>query len=112
MYHYIKSEPQLWTVGTGIPEDKTWVSESDHNSPEEAAERVRYLNGGSVSKGVNHGDNAFPGYGEEGMTLREFLASQAMSGLLANTDWTDNTPERIAEESIRCAEALIKKLRG
>jgi hypothetical protein len=46
-YHYIQSEPGLWTVGTGTPgKGGDWEPESDHESPEAAAERVRYLNGG------------------------------------------------------------------
>ena len=44
-YVYIKSEAQLWTVGFYSP-DGSWHSESDHPTPEAAAERVHYLNGG------------------------------------------------------------------
>jgi hypothetical protein len=46
-YHYVQSEPGLWTVGTGTPgKGGNWEPESDHESREAAAERVRYLNGG------------------------------------------------------------------
>ncbi len=45
MYVYIRSEPQLWTVGFYKP-DGTWEPESDHASSEEAAQRVAWLNGG------------------------------------------------------------------
>ena len=45
MYVYIKTEPGLWTVGFYDPEGK-WQGDSDHDSPEKAAERVHYLNGG------------------------------------------------------------------
>jgi hypothetical protein len=48
MYHYIQSEPGLWTVGTGSPKEKTWEPESDHTSQQEAANRVIVLNGGTV----------------------------------------------------------------
>jgi len=48
MYVYIKSEPGLWTVGFYKP-DGTWTPESDHPSPEEAAKRVEWLNGGGVA---------------------------------------------------------------
>ena len=34
----------LWTVGHG--DGDTWFPESDHGSPDEAAARVRWLNGG------------------------------------------------------------------
>ena len=44
MYVYIRSEQCLWTVGFYDPNGK-WISESDHDSPESAAERVHYLNG-------------------------------------------------------------------
>jgi hypothetical protein len=43
-YVYLKSEPQLWTVGFYDPSGK-WHSESDHNTKEEAANRVAFLNG-------------------------------------------------------------------
>jgi hypothetical protein len=43
---YLRSEPQLWTVGFYRPDGK-WESESDHGSKDEAAERVHYLNGGN-----------------------------------------------------------------
>jgi hypothetical protein len=43
---YIKSEPNLWTVGFYNPHGK-WEPESDHSSSDKAAKRVHYLNGGS-----------------------------------------------------------------
>lgn len=46
MYVYKRSEPQLWTVGFYSPDGK-WNPESDHNTTEQAAKRVAYLNGGS-----------------------------------------------------------------
>jgi hypothetical protein len=47
MYVYIKSEPLLYTVGFYDPSGK-WHSESDHDSKDEAAARVAYLNGKSA----------------------------------------------------------------
>lgn len=44
-YVYIKTEPQLWTVGFYRP-DGTWEAESDHGTAEKAAARVHWLNGG------------------------------------------------------------------
>lgn len=41
---YLKSEPQLWTVGFYAP-DGEWEAESDHESPDDAAKRVHFLNG-------------------------------------------------------------------
>lgn len=45
MFVYIRSEEELWTVGFYKPNGE-WMPESDWRSPEEAAERVHYLNGG------------------------------------------------------------------
>lgn len=46
-YYYKKTEPGLWTVGIG--EGKNWESESVHRSPQEAASRVNFLNGGGTT---------------------------------------------------------------
>lgn len=42
---YIRSEPNLYTVGFYDPDGK-WHPDSDYNSREEAAKRCHYLNGG------------------------------------------------------------------
>lgn len=47
MYVYIKSEPNLWTVGFYNP-DGVFKSESDHDNRIAAGERVHYLNGGAT----------------------------------------------------------------
>ncbi len=44
-YVYIRTEPCLWTVGFYDPSGK-WIPESDWSTPEEAAKRVHFLNGG------------------------------------------------------------------
>ncbi len=49
MWVYIKSEPNLWTVGFYSP-DGTWNTDSDHDSREKAAERVHWLNGGKTNE--------------------------------------------------------------
>lgn len=43
-YVYVKSEPGIWTVGFYDPSGK-WHSDSDHDSKQEAASRVAWLNG-------------------------------------------------------------------
>ena len=43
---YKRTEPELWTVG--YQDSGGFEPESDHGSPEEAAARVRYLNGGTI----------------------------------------------------------------
>lgn len=45
-YVYIRSEPGLWTVGH-YDGDEKFYPESDHQDPEDAARRVRFLNGGA-----------------------------------------------------------------
>jgi hypothetical protein len=42
---YMRTEPQLWTVGFYTP-DGVWKTDSDHDVRDEAAKRVHYLNGG------------------------------------------------------------------
>ena len=44
MYVYIQSDDRLWTVGFYDPKGE-WQPESDWDTPQEAAERVAYLNG-------------------------------------------------------------------
>lgn len=41
---YIKTEPQLWTVGFYAP-DGTFHGDSDHSTPDLAAQRCAWLNG-------------------------------------------------------------------
>ncbi len=43
-YTYIRSEQGLWTVGGYDPAGR-WQPESDHDSPQDAAARVAWLNG-------------------------------------------------------------------
>jgi len=43
---YIQTEPRLWTVGVYDGNGK-FQPESDHDSSEDAAKQVHYLNGGS-----------------------------------------------------------------
>jgi len=47
MYVYFRTEtnPDLYTVGFYDPNGK-WQTESDHETRDEAAQRVNYLNGG------------------------------------------------------------------
>jgi len=42
MYVYIKSEPQLWTVGFYTPDGK-WVPEDDYECRDDAAEPLAFL---------------------------------------------------------------------
>lgn len=44
-YVYIRSEPNLWTVGFYDPSGE-WHTDFDYSNPNDAAARVHYLNGG------------------------------------------------------------------
>ncbi len=46
MWIYKRTEPGLWTVGFYSP-DGEWHTDSDHDTPDSAARRVHYLNGGT-----------------------------------------------------------------
>lgn len=48
MWVYLRSEANLWTVGFYDPAGN-WITDTDHESTEEAAKRVAFLNGGLVS---------------------------------------------------------------
>jgi len=56
-YAYTQSERTLWTVGFYAP-DGTWFAESDWPTPEEAAERVHWLNGGNLGRETAIGDTS------------------------------------------------------
>jgi hypothetical protein len=45
LFTYVRSEPELWTIGSLGPDGK-WAPESDHGTAEEAARRCAWLNGG------------------------------------------------------------------
>jgi len=49
MWVYIRSEPNLYTVGFYSPSGE-WHTDSDHGDREDAARRVHYLNGGTESE--------------------------------------------------------------
>lgn len=44
---YERTESSLWTVGHYSP-DGRWHPDSDYNTPQKAAQRCHWLNGGSV----------------------------------------------------------------
>ena len=60
MFVYVKSEPTVWTVGHYRP-DGEWEPESDQASADDAAKRVRWLNGGNDSKPGDLGDIVYAG---------------------------------------------------
>lgn len=55
-WFYISNKHEaIWTVGFYKPDGK-WEPESDHSTPEAAAERVHYLNGGEENPYLLSGD--------------------------------------------------------
>jgi len=50
MWVYLKTEPNLWTVGFYDP-DGGWHTDSDYDVKSEAAERCAYLNGNGGNNG-------------------------------------------------------------
>lgn len=56
-------------------------------------------------------DQAFPGIGSRGLTVRELFAAMAMQGLLADGQTREgNTEDDIAAMSVRYADTLIREL--
>jgi hypothetical protein len=46
----------------------------------------------------------------QGLTIREHFAGLAMQGIRSNPNNSNNTPEFIAEQSVKIADALIIEL--
>lgn len=89
MYVYLKSEPQLWTVGYYDAKQK-WIPESDHSSSDDAVERVAWLNGD---------DDAFPISRSELESLRFRLkeANELIDPLTRENDLLKAANMRMAE---------------
>jgi hypothetical protein len=49
-------------------------------------------------------------YTSEGLTKREYFASMALQGIIANKDGLDIKIERIVESAVDTADALIEEL--
>jgi hypothetical protein len=45
---------------------------------------------------------------ELGMTLRDYFAAKAMSGILTDTGWMGNTVSTLANMSYEVADAMLK----
>jgi hypothetical protein len=88
-YYYRKTEPQLWTVmttdGTGDVH-----TDSDHDTKEDAAARVHYLNGG------------------DGLTLRQRYAMAALAGLMSESFTVEGIPWIATQAFIVADEMLLK----
>jgi hypothetical protein len=92
-YVYIRSEPGLWTVG--FYEDGDWTPESDHDSKDDAAERVAYLNGDEAADSAER-------LADENMYLGARLA-EAERLLRRAQQALDGTSE---QRQVECAAAI------
>ena len=45
---------------------------------------------------------------DQGMTLRDYMAAKAMSGILTDTGWMGNTVNTLANMSYEVADAMLK----
>ena len=93
---YIQSERgdyPLWTVGHYDPAGK-WQPESDHGTAEEAAARVRELNGGTADH-VERFEAFRAGVSE---AMREWLDANREDCLAAMVAAASSSPRRPAED--------------
>lgn len=91
MYVYQKSEEALWSVGF-FTSDGRWVSESDWESPQLAAIRCNWLNGGS------------------GHTPLQKAALMIAQGIMARGLYTSNQYQGyVAEPAVAIAKAVIEE---
>lgn len=87
---YKQTEATLWTVGQYGPDGK-FDPESDHGSPDEAAARVRYLNGGSSPESASR--DAIDDFSDE--EIAEALAdADASEGEDTSVMWKNLTPRQ------------------
>jgi len=64
---------------------------------------------------INDGGPAFPlqviaspnSEIQHGMSLRDWFAGQVLSGIMANTDWSENCHESIASAAYDNADAML-----
>lgn len=84
MYVYMRTEQspyELYTVGFYDPQGK-WITDSDYNKAEEAAERVHYLNGGAESS--TKGSSVY-----ENLRLKERLTKRINGRAASKKDMGD-----------------------
>lgn len=73
MFVYIRSEPNIYTVGHYNPDGK-WFADSDHATVDAATARVMALNGGTPK-------TASGSVPYDGVNLRDYFAAAALTGL-------------------------------
>ena len=119
---YIRSEPGLWTVGQYGPAGK-WEPESDHGSTDEAAARVRYLNGGYDEAEPEKPKSSIYDIDLESLALGELcVLGEAVGGELRRRGFDhgsrNSTPSKALSlivmnlrANARAAENLMRELR-
>ncbi|MGL5063446.1 MAG: hypothetical protein ACRC62_25980 [Microcoleus sp.] len=98
MYYVKNPNPDLWTVGCDTPDG--WIRESEYNSPGEAYDRARYLNGG-------HDPNEQPVTQSYTPSRRDYLIFGVMSGMAANPAFAQAKPRSIASLAIDQVDELL-----
>ena len=68
---------------------------------------------------MNDGGPAFPRPStgpstppQEGMSIRDWFAGQALAGLCATEGWRNNMPEAVSRMSVAIADAMLKAREG
>lgn len=104
MFVYIKSEPNLWTVGHYDPKTGAWIPQSDHHMEDDAKHTVRHLNGGEEIIEELH-----ILFNERLPSRRERIATACLAGLLADPE-VDGKNDALAKCALGFADALIAML--
>ncbi len=106
-YHYKQTEfgdSPLYTVGTY--EGGTWQADSDWPTKDEAAARVRYLNGGSVPECMMLGQGGAIVPLPSTISRRDWFAGMALTGLCGK-DHRDSA-QYLAGKAFQIADAMME----
>lgn len=98
MHVYMEYEPGVWTVGH-YDSDGKWHPTADYINESEAAEKVRYLNGGSDQ----------PHESVDLDCLRDSFAQAALTGMIAAHTGDKRLPDSIdtAQAAYEYADAML-----
>lgn len=98
---YERTEPGQWVVGHYDPSGK-WHSDNDYDDPEDAAQRVHWLNGGEK---VQYGQSTTNDY-----VL--FLTRQEARSLLGGLEREENRRGYLSDSRIKIKQRLTDMLGG
>ena len=91
---WLKSEVQAWVEGKALNR--------------EAHTEGKEIFDGAHESDINEGGPAFPGYGETGMTLRDYFAAKAMQATMTRLSPNPAGMELAAALSYEMADQMIK----